>query len=119
MVREIIQIQVGQCGNQIGNAFWQAIGKDHKLEANGTFTGTPEDDWDDQARLDKIDVHYHETDTMRYVPRACFVDLDPSIIDVIKASPMGASFKPDNMCFAASGTSSDWYDDRCITIMCC
>merc|ERR1719384_2141306 len=34
---------------------------------------------------------------MRFVPRACLVDLEPGIMDVIKASPMGALFKPDNI----------------------
>eukprot|EP01083_Nonionella_stella_P219128 785207_1 len=34
--------------------------------------------------------------TMRFVPCACLVDLEPGIMDVIKASPMGAFFKPDN-----------------------
>ena len=35
-------------------------------------------------------------------PRAC-------LVDVIKASPMGALFKPDNLCFGASGAGNNWY----------
>ena len=46
---------------------------------------------------------------MRFVPRACLVDLEPGIMDVIKASPMGALFKPDNMCFGPSGAGNNWY----------
>jgi len=107
MVREIIHVQVGQCGNQIGNAFWSTMGAEHKLEANGKFKGKPEED-DNQLRLDKIDVYYQEAGTMRFVPRACLVDLEPGIMDVIKASPMGALFKPDNMCFGASGAGNNW-----------
>jgi len=106
-VREIIHVQVGQCGNQIGNAFWGTMGKEHKLEPNGKFKGKKEDG-DNQARLDKIDVYYQEAGTMRFVPRACLVDLEPGIMDVIKASPMGALFKPDNMCFGASGAGNNW-----------
>ena len=87
MVREIIHVQVGQCGNQIGNAFWTTMGKEHKLEANGKFKGKPEEKGN-QERLDKIDVYYQEAGTMRFVPRACLVDLEPGIMDVIKASPM-------------------------------
>eukprot|EP01083_Nonionella_stella_P179724 638961_1 len=107
MVREIIHVQVGQCGNQIGNAFWTTMGKEHKLEKNGKFKGKPEEK-DNQLRLDKIDVYYQEAGTMRFVPRACLVDLEPGIMDVIKASPMGALFKPDNMCFGASGAGNNW-----------
>jgi len=107
MVREIVHVQVGQCGNQIGNAFWTTMGKEHKLEENGKFKGKPENK-DNQKRLDKIDVYYAEAGTMRFVPRACLVDLEPGIMDVIKASPMGALFKPDNMCFGASGAGNNW-----------
>merc|ERR1712121_322584 len=53
------------------------------------FKGKPEEG-DNQLRLDKIDVYYQEAGTMRFVPRACLVDLEPGIMDVIKASPMGA-----------------------------
>merc|ERR1712141_341408 len=77
------------------------------LEANGKFKGKPEED-NNQMRLDKIDVYYQEAGTMRFVPRACLVDLEPGIMDVIKASPMGALFKPDNMCFGASGAGNNW-----------
>ena len=108
MVREIIHVQVGQCGNQIGNKFWETMGTEHKLESNGKFKGKPEEG-DNPKRLDKIDVYYQETGTMRFVPRACLVDLEPGIMDVIKASPMGALFKPDNMCFGASGAGNNWY----------
>merc|ERR1712137_571368 len=82
-------------------------GAEHKLEANGKFKGKPEAK-DNQLRLDKIDVYYQEAGTMRFVPRACLVDLEPGIMDVIKASPMGALFKPDNMCFGASGAGNNW-----------
>jgi len=53
-------------------------------------------------------VYYQEAGTMRFVPRACLVDLEPGIMDVIKASPMGSLFKPDNMCFGASGAGNNW-----------
>merc|ERR1712079_54671 len=71
------------------------------------FKGKPEEG-DNQMRLDKIDVYYQEAGTMRFVPRACLVDLEPGIMDVIKASPMGSLFKPDNMCFGASGAGNNW-----------
>jgi len=108
MVREIIHVQVGQCGNQIGNAFWDTMGKEHMIEPNGKVTKCWPSIGDSQQRLDKVDVYYHEAGTLRFVPRACLVDLEPGIMDVIKASPMGALFKPDNMCFGASGAGNNW-----------
>lgn len=38
MPRELITIQVGQCGNQIGCRFWDLAVKEHKLHnASGTY----------------------------------------------------------------------------------
>merc|ERR1711953_1113941 len=44
----------------------------------------------------------------RYVPRACLIDLEPGTVDVIKASPVGTLFKPDNFVFGASGAGNNW-----------
>eukprot|EP00497_Spongosphaera_streptacantha_P002111 TRINITY_DN26_c0_g2_i3.p1 TRINITY_DN26_c0_g2~~TRINITY_DN26_c0_g2_i3.p1 ORF type:complete len:342 (+),score=106.25 TRINITY_DN26_c0_g2_i3:219-1244(+) len=44
----------------------------------------------------------------RFVPRACLVDLEPGTVDVIKASPVGTLFKPDNFVFGASGAGNNW-----------
>ena len=35
MPREIITIQVGQCGNQIGNEFWKQICSEHGISSEG------------------------------------------------------------------------------------
>ncbi len=35
MPREILTIQVGQCGNQIGGAFWDLALKEHASGING------------------------------------------------------------------------------------
>jgi tubulin beta len=83
------------------------MGAEHHLTVDGKFKGKPENP-EDRLRLDKVNVYYQETGTLRFVPRACLVDLEPGIIDVIKASPMGSLFKPDNMCFGASGAGNNW-----------
>merc|ERR1711923_310685 len=38
----------------------------------------------------------------------CLVDLEPGTVDVIKASPVGTLFKPDNFVFGASGAGNNW-----------
>lgn len=37
MVREIVHLQVGQCGNQIGNIFWNTTCDEHHLDPRGYF----------------------------------------------------------------------------------
>ena len=56
MVREIVHVQVRQCGNQIGNAFWNTISAEHKLAKDGKFFAGNNHDAEDACRLDKIDV---------------------------------------------------------------
>lgn len=36
-MREIVHIQIGQCGNQIGSKFWQLIAEEHGLNYNGIY----------------------------------------------------------------------------------
>ena len=62
MVREILHIQVGQCGNQIGNRFWQTVIAEHSIDGSGYYTG-------DNAGvdLDKVSV-YMRSAGERYVP---------------------------------------------------
>ena len=102
MVREIIHCQVGQCGNQIGNAFWVTMMDEHHLDNSGKFKDDPNKP-ESFSRLDKIDVYFEESGENRYVPRACLVDLEPGTLDVIKANPIGKTFRPDNFLFGASG----------------
>jgi len=118
MVREIIHLQVGQCGNQIGNAFWDSVRKEHNIDVNGQYDnpkGAQQDDDDDGVpnELEKCDVYFRPIDpeakkTCKWVPRALIVDLEPGTIDVIKASEIGPLFKPDNMCFGANGAGNNW-----------
>jgi len=102
MVREILHIQVGQCGNQIGNRFWQTVIGEHNLDGAGKYIGENE-----AVDLDKVSV-YMRTAGERYVPRACLVDTEPGTVDVIKASPVGTLFRPDNFVFGASGAGNNW-----------
>jgi tubulin beta len=107
MVREIVHVQVGQCGNQIGNAFWDTMRKEHHLEGDGKFR-KGDDHVHDAVLLDKIDVYFKEAGEKRFVPRAALVDLEPGTLDVIKANPIGKMFKPDNFVFGASGAGNNW-----------
>lgn len=51
MPREIVHIQAGQCGNQIGAKFWEIISDEHGISTNGT----PQDDVVD-LQLERIEV---------------------------------------------------------------
>jgi len=84
------------------------IGVELLLFNNGAKFKGKREEGDNQASLDMIDVHCQEAGTMRFELRASLVDQEPGITDVIKASPMGALFKLNNMCFGASRAGNDW-----------
>jgi tubulin beta len=44
---------------------------------------------DNDAQLDRINVLYHEASGDKYVPRTMLFDLEPGVIDAVRASPLG------------------------------
>ena len=42
MPREIVHIQAGQCGNQIGAKFWEMISDEHGIDTSGEYKGESE-----------------------------------------------------------------------------
>ncbi|KAK4538253.1 hypothetical protein CDCA_CDCA16G4278 [Cyanidium caldarium] len=101
-MREILHIQAGQCGNQIGSKFWQVISEEHGVDAQGYYRG------DDEQQLERINVYYNEASNGRYVPRAVLVDLEPGTMDAVRASTYGALFRPDNFVYGQSGAGNNW-----------
>jgi len=101
-MREIIHIQVGQCGNQIGAKFWEVISGEHGIEPTGKYTGKEDN------QLEHINVYYNQGYQGNYVPRAVCVDLEPGVVNNIKASPYGELFRPDNFIWGESGAGNSW-----------
>lgn len=50
MPNELITVQFGQCGNQIGDAFWRSLCAEHGIAPNGTLI-KPELDAQDLKRV--------------------------------------------------------------------
>jgi tubulin beta len=101
-MREIVHIQAGQCGNQIGSKFWEVVCDEHAIDPSGTYKGTSD------LQLERINVYYNEATGGRYVPRAVLVDLEPGTMDSVRASPFGGLFRPDNFVFGQSGAGNNW-----------
>uniref|UniRef100_A0A3Q3X166 Tubulin/FtsZ GTPase domain-containing protein n=1 Tax=Mola mola TaxID=94237 RepID=A0A3Q3X166_MOLML len=53
-MREIVHIQAGQCGNQIGAKFWEVISDEHGIDPTGSYQG------DSELQLERINVYYNE-----------------------------------------------------------
>merc|ERR1712230_213233 len=87
-MRELVHIQGGQCGNQIGAKFWEVISDEHGIDPTGTYHG------DSDLQLERINVYYNEATGGRYVPRAVLMDLEPGTMDSVRAGPSDSSSDP-------------------------
>ena len=74
-MREVVTLQVGQCGNQIGSEFWTRICQEHGISAEGYYSGDVADD--------RKDIFFYEADSGRYVPRVVRIDLEPRAISTV------------------------------------
>ena len=86
-------VGVGHCGNWITQDFWSTIAPEHNLDKQGRCTHF------DESRLDKIEVYFSESQSKtQFRPRTVFVDIEPSTMDVIRASGAGQMFVSDSYC---------------------
>jgi tubulin beta len=89
-MRDIISVQVGQCGNQVGSRFWQTISQEHSILPSGQYIG----DLDQQ--LEMIDTYFDQSSEGTFVPRTVLLDLDPTTLESIRKSHIGHLFRHDN-----------------------
>jgi tubulin beta len=101
-MREIVHIQAGQCGNQIGAKFWEKMAMEHGIAQSGGYEG------DNPLHLERINVYFNEGMGGRYVPRAVLTDLEPGTMDSIKSGAYGQIFRPDNFVHGQSGAGNNW-----------
>jgi len=101
-MREIVHIQVGQCGNQMGSKFWELMSAEHGIDPTGAYVG------DNDLQLQRIDCYFNEGQGGRYVPRAVLTDLEPGTMDSIRSGTYGGLFRPDNFIFGQSGAGNNW-----------
>ncbi|KAI2506848.1 hypothetical protein MHU86_7533 [Fragilaria crotonensis] len=100
-MREIVHLQAGQCGNQIGAKFWEVMSAEHGISTEGVYEGS------NPIQLERISVYFNEGHGGRYVPRAVLTDLEPGTMDSIRASTFKL-FRPDNFVFGQSGVLNNW-----------
>jgi len=105
-MREIVHLQTGQCGNQIGTKFWEIISDEHGIDPTGAYNGSNKELQD--LQLERINVYYNEGNQGKYVPRAVLVDLEPGTMDSVRAGAHGQLFKPDSFVFGQSGAGNNW-----------
>ncbi|KAI8802648.1 Tubulin/FtsZ, GTPase domain-containing protein [Cladochytrium replicatum] len=104
MPRELITLQVGQCGNQIGQVFWQQLCAEHGIRPDGIL-----EDFATETG-DRKDVFFYQADDEHYIPRSILLDLEPRVINNIMASPYANLFNPENVFMSqdGGGAGNNW-----------
>ncbi|KAL3317920.1 hypothetical protein Ciccas_003427 [Cichlidogyrus casuarinus] len=101
-MREIIHVQVGQCGNQVGTKFWEVISAEHGIDEQGQYQDS------DPLQLQRADVYFNEASQKKYVPRSIMVDLEPGTMDTIRNGKLRELFHPGNFVNGQNGAGNNW-----------
>lgn len=107
MPRELITLQIGQCGNQIGFEFWKQLCTEHGIRQDGILQSFAADE---KEQTDRKDVFFYQADDDHYIPRSVLVDLEPRVINNIKTSPYSNLFNPENIYLSehGGGAGNNW-----------
>ncbi|XP_031565837.1 tubulin alpha-1 chain-like [Actinia tenebrosa] len=92
-LRECISIHVGQAGVQIGNACWELYCLEHGIQPDGQMPSDKTIGGGD----DSFNTFFSETGAGKHVPRAVFVDLEPTVVDEVRNGTYRNLFHPDQM----------------------
>ncbi|KAJ7034667.1 Tubulin/FtsZ, GTPase domain-containing protein [Mycena alexandri] len=90
-MREIVHLQTGQCGNQIGAKFWEVLSDEHGIGGDGVYSGNSD------LQLERISVYYNEVGGNNLGPWTQF-----------RSGPLGGLFRPDNFVFGQNGAGNNW-----------
>ncbi|GAX73387.1 hypothetical protein CEUSTIGMA_g840.t1 [Chlamydomonas eustigma] len=104
MPREIISLQVGQCGNQVGSEFWRTLCAEHGIRKDGVLENSA------IQGGDRKDVFFYQADDDHYIPRALLFDLEPRVIKGIQNSDLKNLFNPENAFISkdGGGAGNNW-----------
>jgi len=92
-MRECISIHVGQAGTQIGNACWELYCLEHGIQPDGQMPADKTPGVED----DSFNAFFSETGAGKHVPRAVFVDLEPTVVDEVRTGQYRQLFHPEQL----------------------
>ena len=88
MVHEVLTINVGEAGINLGSTVWQQYALEHGMDSQGFHNGDAK--WGTSCR-----VFYEETMANQYVPRNLMIDTQSNTIDQVKTSKYSKIVHPE------------------------
>ena len=92
-MREVLNIHIGQAGCQLGNACWELYCLEHGIQPNGFLSS----DKGGKTKNDSFSTFFNETGAGKYVPRAIYADLEPTVVDEVRTGPYRQLFHPEQL----------------------
>ncbi|KAI7725059.1 hypothetical protein M8C21_019157 [Ambrosia artemisiifolia] len=92
-MRECISVHIGQAGIQVGNACWELYCLEHGIQPDGQMPSDKTVGGGDDA----FNTFFSETGAGKHVPRAVFVDLEPTVIDEVRCGTYRQLFHPEQL----------------------
>ncbi|ELP93280.1 tubulin gamma chain, putative [Entamoeba invadens IP1] len=102
MPREIVTINIGQCGNQLGCEFFKKICAEHGIGSDGSLLTN-------ENINDRKDIFFYQADNQRYIPRSINVDLEPRVVDWLRCGEFKNFYNPENLIVPTNnGAGNSW-----------
>jgi len=92
-MREVICIHLGQAGVQVGNACWELYCLEHGIQPDGAMPSDKTIGVEDDA----FNTFFSETGAGKHVPRAVFLDLEPTVVDEVRTGTYRQLFHPEQL----------------------
>uniref|UniRef100_A0A4W3H632 Tubulin alpha 1b n=1 Tax=Callorhinchus milii TaxID=7868 RepID=A0A4W3H632_CALMI len=105
---ECISIHVGQAGVQIGNACWELYCLEHGIQPNGQMPSEKTIGGGD----DSFNTFFSETGAGKHVPRAVFVDLEPTVIDEVRNGTYRQLFHPEQLITGKEDAANNYAPEK-------
>merc|ERR1712226_1243555 len=91
IMRECISVHIGQAGCQIGNSCWELYCLEHGIQPDGHMPS------DKTFGDDSFQTFFSETGAGKHVPRAVFIDLEPTVIDETRCGTYRQLYHPEQL----------------------
>merc|ERR1711939_956461 len=92
-MREALCLHLGQAGIQVGNACWELYCLEHGIQPDGQMPSDKTVGGGD----DSFNTFFSETGSGKHVPRAVFVDLEPTVVDEVRTGTYRQLFHPEQL----------------------
>ncbi|DBA00874.1 TPA: hypothetical protein N0F65_008517 [Lagenidium giganteum] len=119
MPRELITLQVGQCGNQIGRQFWQLALEEHAKNSKKRVF-----DESMSTFFRNVDTRYSDPQDIPFAngtapikslkARAILVDMEQGPVAETMSGPLGELFDQQQFLTDVSGAGNNWAHGHCL-----